>query len=146
MDTLGGKTTTTVHKRVLDQLQEAFTVAPTFTVEVGQPVKLNDNGLIQPLAEDDNADLMIGTSLHKKEAGLEATVQMRGYAIIYASSDAALNAGPVAFAGTIAAADLAPAGVLNTYKTIAAGNAAMTGWSLDKATAASQEIRVVMRY
>jgi len=146
MNTLGGQTTTTIYKRVLDQLQQEFTVAATFAVEVGQPVKLTATGEIQPLAEDDNMGLCVGFSLHKRAAGGIATVQMRANCIIYANSKGPLNAGPVAFAGTIAAADREPQHVVNTFKTIAAGNAAQLGWALDDATEAGQEIRVAYKY
>lgn len=120
------------------KLHLAFTVANGQTVKKGQPVKLNADGLILPCATDGSeAKAMIGYSIQNAAAGEECTIAVKGYAVIYAMSAASQNAGMVSYNG-VNGTD----GNYTNYATSVAAN--MNGWSMDKATAANQLIRVIL--
>ena len=146
MNVLGNTTKTTFYKRDTHVIHQEFIVKNGANIEVGMPVKLTADGKIEPFAPGDKFDtLCIGFSLHKRAEKEITTIQMRSRGILYAQASAALPTGPVKFAGNIAALINLPQETVNTFATDGAGTDEMIGWAIDVATAANQEIRVVLK-
>lgn len=117
------------------KLHKAFEASAV--IEVGQPVKFAVDGTIVPLLAADAAYLNLGVSIHKVAIGEEATIAMRGYAVITTTSLGALNAGPVKFSGIHA--------TTKRPQYVAAIDAATTqGQAIDRATAIGQDVEVVL--
>lgn len=107
-------------------------------IYAGQPVKMNANESVDPMAAGDSNDIHIGVAMFDAAVGTLVTVAMRGYTVIYAMSSAALNAGPVevaAYDGT---------NFWNKFATSTAVGKTL-GHSLDTAGAANVQIRVVLK-
>lgn len=139
MQALGGPIGKTIFLKGAEshKLHQAFTVATEQEIKVGQPIVLNAAGEAVAAAADATTVNIVGYSIHKGVAGDVITVAMKAYGIIYAMSNAAVNAGGVAYAGQ------------NTkdkdyvsVKTAAAGT--QFGWCLDKASAENEIVRVAI--
>ena len=130
------------------KLNLAFEVATgaegaVLTVKRGQPVKLNNDGLIVPAATDGtDSKRIIGYCVMNGKSGDEVTVAVKGYATIFAMSSAAVTAGPVQYTGINSTDDT----YTNYANAASASNAfpTMNGWSLDPADGANELIRVVL--
>lgn len=145
MHTLGDKTLTTFYKRDTHAIHKEFIVATGVASEKGMPMKLTATGKVTPLLATDVFEAQcIGYALLKKGAGEVTTVQLRTRAIIYGLSAGALTPGPVEFDANVAATTRLPEQTVNQFKTNAGDNKQI-GWSLDVATDAGQEIRVVLK-
>lgn len=126
------------------KLHQEFVVAAGQTVKKGQPVTLNTDGEVVPAGANAASRTIIGYSVHTGAAAEYVTVAMKAYALVWAMPNAAVNAGPVAYDG-LNTTD-------NDYSSFkaAAGTAGastaeeVTGWALDKATAADEPIRVAL--
>ncbi len=135
-----GETTKTIClKSQSHKLAHAFDVADGSTVRAFQPVKLNTTGEIVPADSGELARNIIGYAMQNGDAGDVVTVIMKAYLIVFAKPKAAVATGPVAFNGT------------NTqeaqYMSVTTGAADtedITGWALDPASAANEEIRVAL--
>jgi len=138
---MGGQTKTIfLNEAESHKLHLAFTVAAGQTVKRGQPVILNADGDILPPGTLDGTlnPQIIGYSVHNAAAGEEATIAMRGYCVVFAVAAAAQNAGLVSYNGLGTDTDY-------TKYAAEATAAESNGWSLDKATAAQEMIRVVLK-
>ena len=122
--------TSEVHK-----LHKEFNYAAT--VEIGQPVKLTSTGQVTPLEATDSAHLSIGHSVHRRVAGQDGTVMMRGFTELTVEASAIQNAGPVKWASYNTTS--------KRSRYAAAADAATTqGHALEAATAIGQQITVVI--
>lgn len=122
------------------KLHLEFEVGTGATVKKGQPVVLNNDGTVRPIAGTAGADnvALIGYSIHDGAAGEMITVGMRAYAVTYAEAAGVQNAGMV-FAVATAPTD-------PTYvRWATAAAATMHGWALDDAAAAGDLIRVALK-
>lgn len=140
MQLLGDKTKTVFLKGIEShKLHHEFQVAAGETIKVGQPVVLNSEGEVVPAAAAAKAGTVIGYSIHEGSAGEFVTVGMKAMAIVWASPGAALDAGPVKYAG-LNTTD-------NTYNNFTAASADysdLVGWALEDAEAADELIRVAI--
>jgi hypothetical protein len=124
----------------------------TANINVGQPCKMHaDGGKVSPCVDGDAEQVMVGISIHpgKSAYGDKVVLATRGYAVIYAQSAAAVTPGPVAYKGydgTTKYNIVATLAAVTTPAEAAALPASLHfGWALDKATAASQIIRVLVK-
>lgn len=141
MTAFGGKTKTIfLNEAESHKLHLAFTVATGQTVKKGQPVILNTDGEILPPGTVDGTlnPQIIGYSVQNAAAGEECTIAMRAYCVIFAQASAVQNAGLVSYNGIGTDTDY------TKYATEATA-AESNGWSLDKATAIGQMIRVALK-
>lgn len=135
---MGGKSKTVFLKGVEShKIHHEFEVATGSTVKVGQPVKLNNDGLVVAAAAGDG-DVILGYSIHDGAAGEMVTVAMRAYTIVYAMTSAAVNAGAVEYGGVSTEGP-----VYMLYANVTTGS--QVGWALDKATGADELIRVALK-
>jgi|SRR5882757_1100214 len=132
--------------------QEFTTNAACFK---GQPVKLDNNGLVGPAAASDFLSLIIGYAAFDAAISTLVTVITRGVYMIWALANAIQNAGPVTYLGydtthntntTDYAGDLGYS--LYGAGTVEAAGVVSTnhGWALDKSVAQYDLIRVLLRY
>lgn len=130
--------------------EEEFKIRVEFTtaadVKRGQLVKLTAAGLITPWAKTDLQHLCIGYCDADILSGALATVVTRGYAIIYALSAGAVNAGM----GTYNSYDTTDADTTFGAKGynvwgVATDVTDCVGWILDQATLANQLMRVLVK-
>lgn len=107
-------------------------------VKAGMPVEIDaTTGKIKPLAGDANLTC-IGIALHDATHNEMATVAVKGYAILYAQSFAAMNYGPVVWKSYNTTT------LYNVYDDGATTTNQM-GWAIDNATAAGETIRVIIK-
>lgn len=136
-----GEKTKTVYLNGIEahKLHLEFNVGTGSTVKKGQPVVLNSDGTVRPIAGTAGADAaaIIGYSVHDGAAGELITVGMRAFAVVYAEAGAALNAGMVMAIAT------APTDPMYVRYTQGAATT-MNGWALDDAAAAGELIRVAV--
>lgn len=134
MDKLGTNTTGTIFLKGAEshKLHQAFMVADSASVKVGQPVKLNAAGEVVPAVSGELNVNIIGYSVHNGTEGDEVTVAMKAYALIYVKPAAAVNAGPVKYDG-LNAEDNRFGSV-----TTAADGTTLMGWCIAPTTGANQ--------
>ena len=102
---VGYNTPRAIFKSESHKLHQAFPVKKGESVIQGQPVVLNTDGTIQGFKSTDAVKNIIGWAAtnsinpayeeSKQHGPLEVTVMVRGYAIIWGVSKAALTTGPV---------------------------------------------------
>lgn len=108
-------------------------------INIGQPVKLDNDGKAVAAAADDKLSVIIGTSIHERADGEFVTIATRFRAVTYAKADDALVAGPVKYAGYDDGS--------NVYAALAGGGTpdgdeVIVGHSFNAADAADDEILV----
>lgn len=124
------------------KLHHQFEVATGQSVKKGQPVILNTDGTVQVAAANQVAKNVIGVTIHDGGAGDLVTVAMKAYTIVWGTSAAALNAGPVKYVGVN--------GTDGDYMNYAAADAAadaysdVVGWALDQSAAADELVRIAL--
>lgn len=122
------------------KLHHEFAVETGNSVKKGQPVKLTATGTVVPAAADEPVENIIGHSIHNGAADELITVGMKAMGIVWASPNAAVDAGPVKYAGLNSTDS-----DYNAYAAVGAGAATLLyGWALDQATAADDLIRVAI--
>lgn len=104
-------------------------------IKAGQAIVLNANEKVDPAAAAADRETIIGYAIMDAAIGANVTVAMRPFAVIYAESGAALNAGPVQL-GTYTAGK-------NRFITTTAVTKTI-GFSLDTAVGAGETIRVAL--
>lgn len=140
MQLLGDKTKTVFLKGIEShKLHHEFQVATGQSVKVGQPVVLNATGEVSQAADNAKAGTIIGYSIHNGAAGEFVTVGMKAMAIVWASPNAALSAGPVKYEGMNDEDAL-----YNSFVAASADHSDLVGWALEDATAADELIRVAI--
>lgn len=93
-----------IYKSESHKLNQAFPVKKGKTIIQGQPVKLNDDGTIEAYIGEGQY-IGIATTNSENPAypastlGIEVTVMVSGYAIVYGLSNGTIKAGPVVPAG-----------------------------------------------
>lgn len=138
----GDKTRTIFLKGIENhKLHQEFEVAAGQTIKKGQPIILNANGTVQAAGATPDAHTVIGYSIHNGAAGELVTVGMKAFTIVYASNTGALDAGPVAYAGTMNS-NVADGIYCNYTNTTTAGK--VIGWCLDQATGANDTVRIAL--
>lgn len=138
----GGKSKTIFLNDVeAHKLHLEFEVGTGSTVKKGQPVVLNDDGTVRPIAGALGADAVaiIGYSIHNGEAGENITVGMRAYAVTYAEAGAVSQKAGMVFATNVAPTDP------EMVRWVAGAAATMHGWALDEAAAVGDTIRVALK-
>lgn len=93
---------TVIYKSESHKLCQAFPVKEGQTIVQGQPVYLNQDGTISPFFGTGN-EIYLGIALTNSEypayppapAGVEVTVMVDGFAIVYGMSNGEIKAGPV---------------------------------------------------
>jgi len=121
-------------------------------INVGQPCKMHaDGGKVVPCVADDNEILMVGVSIHPgfSAYGDKIVLATRGFTVVMCQSADAVTPGPVQYKGFDTTTKYNLVGTLAAVTT-PAENAALPlskhfGWVLDKATAAGQIIRVLVK-
>lgn len=120
-------------------LHYEFEVGAT-AVKLGQPVKLDANAKIVPLAAGDNEKLCIGISIHTSAVGAKATVAMKARGITEALAGAAINPiAPVKYSAFDSVTGKCK------YVNIGGGEEALTtGWALEVAAALDDEVKIAI--
>lgn len=140
--TLGSKTKTTFLHTEAHKTTQEFTVGAT-AVKSGMPIKLDTDGKISPWVKTDGLHLLVGYCYNDAAVGALVTVWTRGYMIIFALSNAAINAGIASYESFDAASEVE--GTVGYSKYSQGTTAANTnGWALDSATGANELIRVLL--
>lgn len=112
-------------------------------IRQGQPLKIDPTtGGVVIWLKTDPLSSLVGYAYGNAAIGELVTFWSRGYAMIYAISKAAQNAGPVSYDSYDDTTAVGGTMGYNVYA--AAGVDAINGWALDKATAANQLIRVLL--
>lgn len=147
MNSLGNNSKTTFLIVEYNKLSLEFEAA--VALKVGQPVKLAADGKVTLWAAADLRHTFIGICYSDAAIGDLVTVFTRGYAEMYALSNAACPAGAASYAA-YDAATAAPAGGENTgllgwskYGPAAAPDQAIA-WNLVNAVGANELIRVLI--
>jgi hypothetical protein len=128
------------------KLHLAFEVADGEEIFRGQPVKLDSDGLLVPaIGDGTDQKLIIGYSIHNAAEGDEATVAIRGFAVVWAMSAEALTPGAVEYTSqSVVVGDE----IYQKYSQAAAGAdtlyPTMNGIVIDEATAADELVRVIL--
>lgn len=128
------------------KLHVAFEVKAAETIRRGQPVVLHTDGTIKPYVAGTSRDLIIGYSIHNGAAGDEITIACKGFAVVFAMSNAAIVPGPVTWSAMDAAG---VAGFYSKYANTVVDaegglHAFMCGWAIDAADSADDLIRVIL--
>lgn len=135
---LGDSVQSRILKTESHKLHHEFTVKAANSVRQGMLVKLHTDGTVEPVDAADTNNLAIGYCLQDAAAGEYVTVVCRGYAIIFAESQGALNAGPVEY-------DDFGSGSYDLPEFIAATDTTdYVGWAIDSASGANEIIRVLV--
>lgn len=124
------------------KLHHEFSVATgsgALAVRKAQPVKLTAEGNVEPADAAEPAQNIIGYSIHNGNPGELVTIAMKAYGIVYCKPNAAVEAGPVQYAGQNTAEPEYPA-----VATIAADEPNLMGWALDEADGANDMIRLAL--
>lgn len=139
--TILGEQTKTIFLKGIEnhKLHQEFEVGAGQTIKKGQPVILDTDGTVKPAAATEKTNNIIGWSIHDGAAEEFITVGMRAMAIVWASPNGAVDAGPVAYNG-MNITD----GMYNAFKAIGDDDDALAGWQLDKATAKDEMVRVAV--
>ncbi len=117
-----------------------FVVKTGVTIKKGMPVELHTNGEVQIVTPSTYETTCIGIALQDRAAGEKVTVATFGHCVIAGEAKTAMNAGPVlydTYNGTTAKL---------SYDDTSVTAANQAGWSLDAATTALDEIRVLVRH
>jgi hypothetical protein len=117
------------------------------TIKKGQPVVLNTAETVSAAPDtttNTTKDNIIGYAIQNAVDGEEVTIAMRGYATVFAMSQAALNAGPVKYAG-VNSGDPRYMNYNQATEVATVLGLITTGWSLDTVAAANLLIRVVVK-
>lgn len=110
----------------------------------GQPVKLDPTtGKADLWVTADGITKLIGYSYGDFAIGELTTIWSRGYAMIWAISPGAQNAGPATNSSYDSSTDIGGTTGYSVY-TLSSTVAAINGWVLDVATGANQLIRVLL--
>lgn len=143
----GGFTTAGSNTKTSFLHTEAHKTTQEFTASVaikrGQLVKLDDLGTVSIWAAADGRFKCIGVAYNDAAIGEFITIWTRGYAIIWALSNAAVVCGPV----TVSSYDaVTVVGGVSGYPkyAVAAADADTVGWALDDASGANELIRVLL--
>lgn len=122
------------------KLHLAFTAS--VAIKKGQPVKLTDDDEVGLLIGDGtDADHLLGYSIQNAAVGDQVTIAVRGYAVIFAMSGAAVTVGPVRYSGV----NSGDAMYMNYVDAKTPNLAKMNGQALDSAAGANELIRVVLQ-
>lgn len=132
-----------IHKSESYKLHQAFPVKSGQTIIQGQPVALNTDGTIQPYY---GTGVFLGIAVTNSEypaypatgLGVEVTVMVQAYAIVYGLAQAALDAGPVV------PVSLSEDSIYVTYKRDEA-EGHPTFISINPATEANELIQILVR-
>lgn len=135
-----------IHKSESYKLHQAFLVKSGQTIIQGQPVALNTDGTIQPYY---GTGVFLGIAVTNSEypaypaypataLGVEVTVMVQAYAIVYGLAQAALDAGPVV------PVSLSEDSIYVTYKRDEA-EGHPTFISINPATEANELIQILVR-
>lgn len=132
-----------IHKSESYKLHQAFPVKSGQTIIQGQPVALNTDGTIQPYY---GTGVFLGIAVTNSEypaypatgLGVEVTVMVQAYAIVYGLAQAALDAGPVV------PVSLSEDSIYVTYKKDEA-EGHPTFISINPATEANELIQILVR-
>lgn len=129
-----------IHKSESYKLHQAFPVKSGQTIIQGQPVALNIDGTIQPYY---GTGVFLGIAVTNSEypataLGVEVTVMVQAYAIVYGLAQAALDAGPVV------PVSLSEDSIYVTYKRDEA-EGHPTFISINPATEANELIQILVR-
>lgn len=132
-----------IHKSESHKLHQAFPVKSGQTIIQGQPVALNTDGTIQPYY---GTGVFLGIAVTNSEypaypataLGVEVTVMVQAYAIVYGLAQAALDAGPVV------PVSLSEDSIYVTYKRDEA-EGHPTFISINPATEANELIQILVR-
>lgn len=141
MNILGSNSKTTFLASEPEKISVEFTTA--LAIKKGQPIKLTAAGLATPWAPADLLHTLVGYAYSDCAVGELLTVWTRGYCIIYALSNAALSAGPVAYTSYDASTVVGGVSGYSKYATNATP-AQNNAWSLNQATAADELIMVLL--
>lgn len=142
LTTLGGASKTTF--LASEEYKITVELEANEAIKKGQPIKLTADGKAAVWAKADGKDLLIGYAYGDCAVGELTTIWSRGFAMIYAVSKAAQNAGPATYDSYNAATDVGGTKGYNVYSLSVIGTDEVNGWSLDVATAANQLIRVLL--
>ena len=137
--TFGNETKTLFLKTENHKLAHEFVVAAANTIAKGNLVSLNAAGEVTLAADGALTEAVIGYSIHNAAAGELCTVVMKAHTIIFASPNAALAAGPVAYEGTNDTDT-----TYNSFVAAAVGFADAVGWALDASVGADEIVRVAL--
>ena len=144
MNTLGKQSKTTFLNTESHKLFLGFTVGTGVTVYPGQPLKLNDDGTVAIFTKTDALSKLIGYAYNSGTAGEEITAITTGFAVVWALSAAAQNAGPVAISSYDNTTDVGDSRIgYSVYE--AAGANTAHGIALDAAAAGAALIRVLLK-
>ena len=138
---LGGKSKTVFLHSEEDKTSQEFITSAI--VKNGQPLKLDNAGTVSPWAATDLIHKLVGYAISDAASGEMVTAWTRGYAIIYAISSAATNAGPVAYQAYDSSTDIGGTTGYSTY-TNSATAAQNNGWALDQSAGANELIRILL--
>lgn len=141
MTTVGSTTLTKIEHHENHKL--TLTKDAGAAIVEGQPCKLNAAGDFIPWTKSDFVHNMIGFAVMDAAQGQEVTVWSRGYGIIMGVSNATQDAGPVTYEGLQTTGMYTNFGKFGVASDTGTTNA--IGWALEPATAAGQQIRVVIR-
>lgn len=145
LTSLGGASKTTVLAEEEFKVRVEFTV--NATINKGQLAKLNAAGQVLPWTAADLQHTCIGYADSTEAAGALVTIVTRAYAILYAISTGATNAGIGMQTGYDSAdAETSLNGAIGFNEWGAAADVTNTvGWIIDPATAANQLMRVLVK-
>lgn len=147
MKTFGEATKKTIFLTVEShKLHKEFFVPAGTTVRYAQPVKLDADGNVVPLAAGDNRNLCIGVSIHNSPknpyGSSQVTVLMKGFSSILCRAASAVTAGPVQITGYVS--EVGPGDPeaetdtwygRNTVEQALATDADIFGWAIEPADA-----------
>lgn len=141
LTTLGAKSKTVflfteAHKLTLELEAEV-------AIKKGQPIKLHADGTADIWVPTDGRYKLIGYAYGDAAIGELTTIWSRGYAIIYAISDADQDAGPVKYKSYDDSTDIGGTTGYSKYEA-AATDSVCNGWSLNNTAAANELIQVVL--
>lgn len=144
LTSLGNPTKSTVLAEEEFKIRVEFLTAAD--VKKGQLVKLTNAGLVTPWAKTDLQHTCIGYCDGDISSGGLVTVVTRGYALIYALSAAAANAGMATY-NSYDTADADTTFGAKGYNVwgVATDVTDCVGWILDQASAANQLMRVLVK-
>jgi hypothetical protein len=137
-----GKTSKTVFLATEEEKITHELVASA-AIKAGQPIKLTATGTAAVWVNTDGVKALVGYAVTDAASGEYVTIWTRGFAIIYALSNAAQNAGPVEYTSYDTTTEI---GDNTGYSKYAASSDAtkINGWALDDAADAGELIRVLM--
>lgn len=138
--TLGNETKTTFLAIESHKMSQEFDASAV--VRRGQPVKLAADGSVVPWTGADPLTSLLGYCYTDAAIGELVTVFVRGFMLIYAITDAALNAGPASYKTYDGTTSIGGKIGYSQYTAVGAGQNA-NAWNLDTAGAANTLVRIL---